>query len=305
MFSTLVVIGSSIADTGNRCGLPGDPEPVCFPVPPYAGAGTASNGPLYVQILAARYGSPLVASRSGGFNYSYGGARTGVIPTDTVTHAVPSLRIQTEQFLQRVGDEADPRYLYIVDGTAFGNNARRVLELITENPALAATLPTQAVTAAANDIFTVVDRLYSAGARHVVLVNSPDLGTLPAFATRGPAAIRLARGMSTRYNEALAARVAAGRKAAAPELNVYYVDLGALSAEIAADPASFGFTNVRQPCYPFFAAPDAPVCGAPDAYVWWDELHPTAATHAIIAQRAVAAIHDRLKRAQAGSRRQP
>ena len=68
LFSTVVVVGSSVVDTGNRCGLPNDPDPVCFPVPPYAGRSTASNGPLYDQLLAARYGRPLVASRSGGFN---------------------------------------------------------------------------------------------------------------------------------------------------------------------------------------------------------------------------------------------
>ena len=51
LFSTTVVVGSSVTDTGNRCGLAADP--LCFPVPPYAGQSAASNGPLYDQIVAA------------------------------------------------------------------------------------------------------------------------------------------------------------------------------------------------------------------------------------------------------------
>ena len=28
------------------------------------------------------------------------------------------------------------------------------------------------------------------------------------------------------------------------------------------------------------------MCATPNTYLWWDELHPTAATHALLAQRA-------------------
>ena len=290
LFSTVAVVGSSIADTGNRCGLPNDPDPTCFPAPPYAGKSTASNGPLYDQILATRYGSPLVASRSGGFNYAYGGARTGVIPGDTVTHAVPNLQIQTEQLLSRVGYQANPQYLYIVDGAAFGNNVRRVLELVGANPALAATLPAQATQQAAADIFNVVLRLYAAGARHVVLTNVSNVGAAPGVAGLGAAAIQLGTGMSAGYNGALATQVVPGLRASASGLKVYYVDLNQLFSDITANPAGFGITNVQAPCYPFFSVPNAPVCAAPSAYTWWDELHPTATVHSLIAQRAVAAI---------------
>lgn len=291
LFSTVVVVGSSLADTGNRCGLPNDPDPVCFPVPPFAGTSTGGNGQLFDQILAARYGSPLVASRAGGYNYSYGGARTGVIPTDTVTHAVPNLLIQTEQFLARVSYQANPQYLYIVDvGGAFANNVRRTLELIQANPTLAATMPTQAVTQAASDILTVVTRLYAAGARHVVMTNEINLAYVPAIAAGGASAQQLAGAMAAGFNGALAGQVVPGLKAGSPGMNIYYVDINALMNEIVANPASFGFTNIQMPCYPFFSAPSAPVCSSPGTYLWWDELHPSAATHAAIAQRAVAAI---------------
>ena len=288
LFSTVAVIGASATDTGNRCVNQADP--LCFPVPPYAGASTASNGQLVNQVLAARYGSPMVASSAGGFNFAMGGAMTGVVPTDTVAQTKPNLQLQTEALLQRVGFQANPQFLYIVDGSAFGNNITRVFALVTANPALLAptsTFTQDVVRQAATDIGSVITRLYAAGARHVLLLNSTNLGLHPIV----PSTVKpLATGLATGYNGALATQVVPGLKASSPGLNIYYADVGALSNEIAANPASFGITNTAAPCYPYFSAPSAPICATPGTYAFWDELHPSAAVHAFIAQRAVAAI---------------
>lgn len=288
LFSTVAVVGASGTDTGNRCVNQADP--LCFPVPPYAGASTAANGQLANQILAARYGSPMVASSAGGLNFAIGGAMTGIVPTDTVAQKNPNLQLQTEALLQRVGFQANPQFLYIVDGSAFGNNIRRVLELVSANPALLAptsTFTQDVVRQAATDIGSVITRLYAGGARHILLLNSSNLGLHPLVpSTAKP----LATGLATGYNGALATQVVPGLKASSPGLNIYYADVGALTNEIVANPASFGITDTAAPCYPFFSAPSAPICATPGTYMWWDELHPTAAFHAIMAQRAVAAI---------------
>ena len=288
LFSTVAVVGGSGTDTGNRCVNQADP--LCFPVPPYAGASTAANGQLVNQILAARYGSPMVASSAGGFNFAIGGAMTGIVPTDTVAQKNPSLQLQTEALLQRVGFQANPQFLYIVDGSAFGNNIRRVLELVSANPALLAptsTFTQDVVRQAATDIGNVITRLYAGGARHVLLLNSSNLGLHPAVPSAGKP---LATGLATAYNGALATQVVPGLKASSPGLNIYLADVGKLSNDIVADPAGFGITNTAAPCYPFFSAPSAPICATPDTYMFWDELHPSAALHALMAQRAAAAI---------------
>ncbi len=288
LFSTVAVVGASGTDTGNRCVNQADP--LCFPVPPYAGASTAANGQLVNQILAARYGSPMVASAAGGFNFAIGGAMTGIVPTDTVAQKLPNLQLQTEALLQRVSYQANPQFLYIVDGSAFGNNIRRVLELVSANPALLApgsTFTQSVVSQAASDIGSVITRLYAGGARHVLLLNSSNLGLHPAVpSTAKP----LATGLATAYNGALATQVVPLLKANSPGLNIYYADVGKLSNDVVADPASFGITNVAAPCYPFFSAPGAPICATPGTHMFWDELHPSAALHALMAQRAVAAI---------------
>jgi outer membrane lipase/esterase len=286
--SVVAVIGASGGDIGNRCGFAA--QSLCFPAPPYAGTSTAANGKLFVQLIAERYGAPLVASSLGGTNFAIGGATTGVIPTDTVAQKFPSLQVQLEQYLQRNGFIVNPQTLFIVDGSAFGNNVTRAIELISANPALAATLPTAVVTQAATDIGNLLTRLYAAGARNVVLLNSSNLGLHPIVRASGASAIALATGMSTGYNGALAAQVVPGIRAVSPGLNIYYVDGGALITDAVANPGNYGFTNTNAPCYPFFSAPTAPVCATPGTYVFWDELHPSAAMHSLVAQRAFAAI---------------
>jgi outer membrane lipase/esterase len=285
--SVVAVLGASGADIGNRCG---SADPLCFPVPPYAGTSTAANGKLYPQLVAERYGAMLVTSSLGGTNFAIGGATTGVIPTDTVAQKLPNMQLQMEQFLQRSGFVVNPQTLVIVDGTAFGNNVRRVLELLSANPAAAATLPTAAVTQAATDLGQILNRLYTAGVRNVLLANATNMGLHPAVAALGANAIALATGMSNGYNGAIAAQVLPSVRAVSPGMNIYLVDFGSLSNEMRANPASFGLTNATAPCYPFFSAPAAPVCTTPGTYMFWDELHPSAAVHSVGAQRAIAAI---------------
>ncbi|MBC8118240.1 MAG: hypothetical protein H7X75_01515, partial [Burkholderiaceae bacterium] len=77
--------------------------------------------------------------------------------------------------------------------------------------------------------------------------------------------------------------------AASPALALYLIDFGALTAEIVAAPAAFGFTNVTAPCFNTLV-PSPTLCATPNTYTYWDPFHPTAAAHAVIANRAAATI---------------
>jgi len=289
LFATAVVVGASGADTGNRCGVAADP--LCFPAPPYAGRSTATNGKLYPELVAQRYGAPLTASSAGGTNHAIGGARTGVIPGDTTPATIANMQVQLEQYLARQSYQISAGTLVIVDGSAFGNNIRRALELLpTIPPANQSAFVTGVVSAAAGDIYSLVLRSYSAGARHVLLTNSSDLGVHPVVRALGPVAAGTATAMAVGFNGALAAQVVPQLRATLSGLNLYTVDFGTLSQQVNANPPAFGFANATLPCYPYFSAPTAPVCATPDLYVWWDELHPSAAIHSLLAQRSIAAI---------------
>ena len=156
LFSTVVVVGASGADVGNRCEVFGD---LCFPAPPYGAPSIAANGKLYTQLVAERYGAPDASSSRGGTNFAVGGARTGVIPGDTVPATYPSIQVQLEQYLQRFGYQINGQALFILDGTAFGNNIRRALELLPAiPPANQSAFVTGVVSQGAADIYSAVLR---------------------------------------------------------------------------------------------------------------------------------------------------
>ena len=53
-----------------------------------------------------------------------------------------------------------------------------------------------------------------------------------------------------------------------------------------ADPSAFGLTNVTDACYTGSYFGGASACANPNQYLFWDEMHPTAVAHAVIAQTA-------------------
>jgi phospholipase/lecithinase/hemolysin len=280
LFSTMVAFGASLTDTGNVCPTPSTPG--CPPVPPYA-QGRFSNGPLWGETIAARYGSNLVPSTQGGWNYAYAGARTGAIPGLTTQSSTPSMAAQVDQYLNRVSFRAEPRFLYLVDASAFGNNITAGLPLIQAGTITDANLVRDAIA----DVVGLVLRLYAAGARHILVANAPDVGATPLAQSLGAAAAQGATQLAAGFNQNLAAQLA-GVQAASPGLNIYLLDLFALSVQVTQSPAQFGLSNVTQPCV--VTSPTFSVCTQPDLYLYWDGFHPTRAAGALIAQRGIALL---------------
>src|SRR5262245_39856768 len=80
-FSKVYVFADSNLDNGNvfiaTSADPNDPYPTTPPSPP-DDHGRYSNGPLWVEVMAARLGLPNPApSLAGGTDYAWGGATTG------------------------------------------------------------------------------------------------------------------------------------------------------------------------------------------------------------------------------------
>ncbi len=279
LFQTMVAFGASVTDNGNACDMAATN---CPPSPPYA-SGRFSNGPLWIDTVAARYGASAVPSRKGGTNYAYAGARTGTVPGITAPPGVPSMTAQLEQYLQRYGYISSPQTLFVVDAVTVGNNIVDALTLAQTDPEA----PVKVLTAAVTDIVGILQRLYASGARHILLPNSTNIGLTPRAQALGAAGVAGATQLSAQFNGALAQQVAI-LKANSPGLNVYVVDTFALSAQAASNPASLGLTNGTAAC--FTTAPAPAVCDNPAGYFYWDGFHPTQATGAIVAQRAIAAI---------------
>jgi phospholipase/lecithinase/hemolysin len=274
LFSTVYVFGASLDDTGNLCNV----APTSCPPPPYATA-RASNDSLWIELVAARLGARVTPARGGGTNYAFGGARTG--PIAGTTQGVPNMRQQVELMVQNAPTAGRDRALFVVNGATVGNDITDALTQALTNPPVAPAI----VTASVANMVAMVQALHAAGARHVLLVNSTDIGRTPLVRAQGQLAILAATQLSTQFNAGLAAQLPTLRALAG--LSVYVLDLGALTAEVFANPSGFGFTNVTQPCV---VLQPPSVCSTPGSFFFWDGFHPTVATGRLVAQRALAAL---------------
>jgi len=270
-FSALYVFGDSLSDNGNNAAIIGanGSQPITgnsyVPSQPYA-AGTYSNGQVWANYYANMLNVPLTASLSGGGDYAFGGATTGPNPSGFPY----SLRTQTSQYLANSGGAAQADALYVVAGG--GNNARAALTAIGGGADVAATIAAAAA-GFASDIGIIVDQLQAAGAQHIVVWNTPNLGLAPAVVAGGGA--QLGSFLAGAMNGALAARLNG-------EAGVSTFDLFGLGGQLAASPATFGFTNVTDAC-------GAVANANCSQYAYWDGIHPTTAAHMAIANAMFAA----------------
>ena len=283
-FSTLVVFGDSLSDTGNNAAVldsmypPGTartPTPIVsstfVPDLPYA-SNRYSNGPVWVEGLAAGLGLSAQPSLLGGTNFAFGGARSG--PSGS---SFPySLLDQAQFFLGATGGYAPSSALYVVSGG--GNDARDAFSV-----AALSGDPTALIAAYASDIGSIITDLEAAGAHDILLVNVPDIGMTPAIQANGPAAIALGHWIAGAMNSALNTML--GTLSPAMTDGIRVLDAYSLLDQVVADPAAFGMTDVTSAC-----AADQACIDNPDTTFFWDGIHPTTAGHAILAQAALRTV---------------
>ncbi len=253
-YSGLAAFGDSLTDTGNLDAFFGLPQP------PYA-PGRISDGPVWLDGLADSLGLSSLTSASGGNNYAWAGATTG--PAGS-TFPPFSLLSQAATYLSNVSGIADPDALFVVWGGA--NDVR-------DNDAQGA-VP---------NIATIINDLASAGAVNFLVLNLPDLGQTPESlagdAPGGTAAEITAASLA--YNSALTASLSS-ISAALPGVTIIEFDVFTLFNQVLSNPAVFGFANVTAPCWTGGYFGLGTQCGNPDEYLFWDDIHPTAAAHEIV-----------------------
>jgi phospholipase/lecithinase/hemolysin len=271
-FSAVYAFGDSLSDAGNASiGTLGT-----VPVAGVYSSGRFSNGNVWVQDLAQNLGLPAVKpSLAGGTDYAYGGAETGA----TAVHAAnpTDLSSQLGQFVASVPNPS-PNALYTVWA---GSNDVLDIANSTETPAQQQASVQQAVTNETN----FIDGLIVHGAKNLVVMDVPDLGKTP-YETARPLSDAASSSLAATYNTdlgtALQAIVASGA-ASIDTINTF----GLLDTAIA-NPGAYGLTNVTQPVWTgnltdshsgVFNATGA----AQNGYLFFDDLHPTATGHALLA----------------------
>jgi len=287
-YNGIVFFGDSLSDSGNNYIAIGAAPPPGTPIPPitpnaaitnntfipslpYAGAPIPvySNGPVWASVFAQKMGlaSSALPSLAGGTNFAFGGAVTGG------TTGFPfSLTDQLGMFLGGSGGAAPSSFLYVVAGG--GNDARAALGAIAGGASPFATIGAASYNYA-NNVGNIVDSLQAAGAKNIVVWNTPNLGVAPAVTSQGLPAIALGMGVAEAMNAALAERLKG-------EAGVQIFDLFGAVDGILANPGAYGLTNTADAC----------IQGLCDAskYLFWDGIHPTARGHEILANQMYAQV---------------
>ena len=249
-YTEMIVFGASLDDAGNLHAR----FPEALAPPPYF-EGRFSNGPVWVEVLAEKLTIPVPqASEKGGTNYAWGGAGTGVLRTEFADDV-------DEQVAAFLRDRMPSQDQLIVMNGAYNDITRGVplhdSLYFTSNQLL---------------------QLAHEGARNFLVSNLP-----PKAGSRAPI-----------YNVLLAEELNILRLKN-PDLNIKELDVYGVVGSINRDPASFGFTNVNSPAcrdcgigMPS-STPDNIVAN-PDEYFFWDNIHPSAQAHRVIAGAAHEAL---------------
>lgn len=278
-YDSLFIFGDSLSDAGNNAfaigadplqGITGNSY---IPSQPYA-SGQYTNGNVWATTFANSLGLGAYAAPAllGGGNFAFGGARTGMDGAPPFNFP-PSLKTQASMFLGRPGGGAPGSALYVVAGG--GNDARDTLTsagaaIAASDLLLANSIIGAAAMQYAADTEWIVHSLRNAGARSIVVWNTPNLGLVPAVTAGGPGASFLGSLVASSMNAALGA-------AMADETGVTIFDDYGLLTEAVANPGAFGLTNVSDACGNVFAGCD------PATSMFWDGIHPTSAGHALLA----------------------
>ena len=268
-FSDLYVFGDSLSDVGNvsqnAVGL--------LPGPAYFD-GRFSNGPVFAEQLSIELGfGALTPSTAGGDGFAFGGAQT------SGTGGFRGLFIddideQVDEFVFR--DAVEPDALAIVFA---GAN-----DLL--NGHVDVRLPVDHLAA---DLHRLID----ARVENFLVPNLPPLGRTPRF-NGDPVQAATMNELTSEFNRALSVALD-GVETSRTNVTIFRLDVAALVKEVMTDPEAFGLVNVTAPAAPGLEPGDPSydaslIAGDPDRYFFWDDLHPTAAVHAILAEYALAAV---------------
>jgi phospholipase/lecithinase/hemolysin len=276
-FSTIYAFGDSLSDAGNdyaaTFGL--------LPASPYSD-GRFSNGRVWVQDLAHDLHLPIPsASLDGGNDFAYGGAETGRDPLHSVEpNDLPS------QLVQFVAEDPSPERGALYTLSIGANDLLDAIPVYATNPTQA---EADVTTAVSNEVSFVRD-LIALGAKTFDILNVPDLGKTPEEISAGTTAT--ATSLSKQYDTALGTSLSA--LAASDHVTIDVVNAFALIDAGVADPGAYGLKNVTNPVWTGnYYGTDGTLTvkgAAQNSYLFFDELHPTAAGHAIIASAALSSL---------------
>ena len=285
-YTSIVIFGDSLSDTGNVAHLTQDKYGVRIPGPlaDYTdgrftdGDDTLPTAQKYFgvwieQLAATLPAKPIITnSLDGGTNYAYGFALTG--RGTTLLSLTPELSVTVNNIGQQITDYLatrpviSNRTLFVVWG-----GANDILNANSLDDVIKASI----------EETKDIQRLVDAGATQFIIPNLPPLGLVPRL--NGSAATSIpATTASIVYNEFLEAGLTLLKDFSfRKRLRFQQLDVFSLFSKIIASPSSYSLENVTDSSQGSYTID-------PDTYLFWDDLHPTTKGHQILAQTAAAIL---------------
>ena len=286
-YTSIVVFGDSLSDTGNDADLSGAKYGIRIPglVADYTD-GRFTDGTLtypasykyagvWVEQLAAMLPpKPAVSdSLDGGRDYAYGFATAGMGtgnftfgPGNVYSVTVDNVGLQITNYLA-----THPKI----------NNSTLFIVWAGANDLLNATSQQQISTAAIHQALNV-EQLIEAGATHILVPNLPPLGLTPRL-NGSPYTSIPANQASYLFNQTLAGALDIVQAFNfTRRVHVFRLDIFGLITQVVGAPANYGLANVTN------SSQATPV--DPDTYLFWDDIHPTTHGHNIVANAALQLI---------------
>jgi len=310
----IIMFGDSLSDTGNVYALTLAAHkiipqiPIIPKQPPYY-QGRFSNGPVWVEAIASSMNVPLL-------NYAYAGSWAESIK-DSKWNMPFGLNIQVDAYLtSAVLDFNKDKHLYIIwSGANDYIDGRDDPDYATSNTVA--------------NIQAQIDSLAYHGAKHIAVINLPDVSVIPEVAAKGPDFAAAVSHLIKLHNLKLTEMLTEENKAY-PDLQLINVDVESHFNDILSDPARYQLKNVTQACYDggyalsgkkidLTAARaakqinidlehspslriaylvsqarqfDQQICPNPDEYLFWDQVHPTRVAHALISNYILTALQE-------------
>ncbi|MBI9078095.1 MAG: SGNH/GDSL hydrolase family protein [Desulfatibacillum sp.] len=142
--------------------------------------------------------------------------------------------------------------------------------------------PATVVANAVNNIYSGLEDIADLGATHIAVCNLPNLGDTPRYnATPQKDAVTQ---LTVSFNIALAAALQ-DFMFNFPGVNVYPIDMFAMSEATHANPGLYGVTNLVDG-----ALYEGETFDSADGYLYWDGVHPTRAAHEQLAAKVYGTV---------------
>jgi phospholipase/lecithinase/hemolysin len=313
--SQIVVFGDSLSDNGNAAAaihsagqslgnyalngytdgtntLPATSSPLGLWIDHFA----ASLGVADPQPFVTYTPGGMLSLNTSGTNFAVASAIAGNNPSFSYTNFLstsnpqaPGTTNQVELYLSFNGYKASPNTLYVF--WAGANNLYGSLGNVSSFftfPAIAKN--------AADSIALNIATLAQAGAKHFLWLNLPPLDQIPYVNDNSNVLVRrlgkpAADSAALVFNDELAFDVLWLKADYGVDITV--VNTNSLFNSIVAAPGTYGFVNIKDAGW--CGVDGVPTCAQdnPNGFLFWDELHPTTAAHAILGQFAYSYVAGR------------